>query len=163
MNTKSKIVIKIICSIVVAFVLIVVLDSNFDMIKWEINKTVPVEIYNHEGIKIGDSTVTINGTYFPHLFKRDVYFGKFSLPELPETEKEGTNAEIEWIKRHGYEEEPRIIHYGDTVYENLGSALIDINRDMDEIVWWTKDGTIATSYEAYSNSMYSRNTWSGVT
>ncbi len=38
--------------------------------------------------------------------------------------------------------------------ENLGSVFIDINREMDEIVWWTTEGTIATAYEAYSNSIH---------
>ena len=134
--------------------LVVIVDMNCSLVKRQINQTVPVEIYNNEGIKTGETTVAINGTYYPHLIKRNVYFGEFSLPEIPETMREGTYAEIEWIKRRGYGEEPRIIYYGDMVYENLGSVFIDINRDMDEIVWWTTEGTIATSYEAYSKSIH---------
>jgi hypothetical protein len=154
MDTKRKKVIKVICGIVVACMLIVILDSNFDIIKRQINQTVPVEIYNNDGVKTGETTVTINGTYYPHLFTRDVYLGEFSLPEFPDTKKEETIAKIQWTKRRGYAEEPMIVHYGETVYENLGSAFIDINRDMNEIVWWTTKGTIATSYEAYSNSIH---------
>ena len=153
-NQKAKIAIKIICGIIAAFLLVVILDLNCDVIKRQVNKTVPVEIYDSDGVKKGETAITINGTYYPHLFKRDVYFGEFSLPELPETEKTGTNAEIQWIKRRGYNEKPMIIHYGDTVYENLGSAHIGINRKMDEIAWWTTEGTLATSYEAYSNYIY---------
>ncbi len=153
-NKKASIAIKTICGIIAAFMLVVILDLKCNIIKRQIDQTVPVEIYNRDGVKTGDTTITINGTYYPHLFKRDVYFGEFSLPELPETKKAGTNAEIQWIKRRGYREEPRIIYYGDTVYENLGSTFIDINREMDEIVWWTVEGTLATSYEAYSNSIH---------
>ena len=149
-----KKVIKIISGIIAVCILVVMLDLNFDIIKRQINQTVPVEIYNDDGEEIGDTEITINGTYYPHLFKRDVYFGEFSLPEFPETKREGTNAEIEWVIRHGYAEKPRIIYYGATIYENIGSVFIDINRDMDEIVWWTAEGIIATSYEAYSNSIY---------
>lgn len=151
---KKKSIIKPIGGMVTIFMLIVVIDLNFDIIKRQINQTVPVEIYNSDATKIGDTVVTINGVYYPHIFKRDVYFGEFSLPELPLTQREDTRAEIEWITRNGYPEEPRIIHYGSTVEENLGSVFIDINREMDEIVWWTAEGTIATSNEAYSNSIH---------
>lgn len=151
---KNKFVFKIIAGITAAVLLVLILDLNCDIVKKGINQAISVEIYDGDGIKTGETTVTVNGTYYPHLFRSDVYFGEFSLPELPETKNSGTNAEIVWIKRSGYPEEPRIIHYGDTVYENLGSVFIDINRDMDEIVWWTVKGTIATSYEAYSNSIH---------
>jgi len=151
---NRKTVVKLLCGILAVCVLIIMLDLKCDLIKQPRNQTVPVDIYDRDGVKTGETAITINGTYYPHLFRRDVYFGKFSLPELPETEQAGTNAKIEWITRRGYGEEPRIIHYGDTVYENLGSAFIDINREMDEIVWWTVEGTLATSYEAYSASIH---------
>ena len=153
---KSKIRIAIL-GIAMVCMLIVVLDLNCNIIKREINQSVSVEIYNEDGIKTGETKVTIKGTYYPHLFKRDTYFGVFSLPELPDTGEQGTFAEIQWIKRRGYAEQPMIAHYGAAVYENLGSAFIDINRDMNEIVWWTAKGTIATSYEAYCNSIHSTN------
>lgn len=154
MAAKNKFLFKILGGMVAVFLLVLALDLNFNVVKREIHQTVPVELYDFDGIKTGETAVTINGTYCPHLFREDAYSGEFSLPELPETEKAGTTAEINWVKRRGYPEEPRIIHYGDTVYENLGSVFIDINRDMDEIVWWTVQGTIATSYEAYSNSIH---------
>ncbi len=150
----KKIFLKIICAVIAMILLIVVVDLNTDVIKRNINKTVPVEIYNEQGEKSGTSLITINGTYYPHLFRSDIYFGQFSLPELPETERTDTNAEIEWIKRRGYPDEPRIIHYGPNIYENLGSVYIDINKNMDVIVWWTSIGTVASSYEEYSKSMF---------
>lgn len=151
---KKKSVAKILLCMVAAFMVTVILDSNCDLVKRQIHQSIPVEIYNSDGIRTGETVLTIHGTYYPHLFKRDRYFGEFSLPELPDTERVGTFAEIQWTKRRDYAEEPMITHYGATVYENLGSAFIGINRDMNEIVWWTPKGTIATSYEAYSQSIH---------
>ena len=150
----KKKAVKVVLCVILLFVIVLVLDSNFRLIRKNISQTIPVDIYNDDGIKTGETAITINGTYYAHLFKRDIYVGEFSLPDIPDTEREGTIAEIEWIKRRGYKEEPRIIFYGETVYENIGSIFIDINREMNEIAWWTTKGTIATSFDAYNNYKY---------
>ena len=141
-------------SILLLVLLVIFVDLKADIVKKQIKQAVPVEIYNSDGVKVGASCVTIKGTYCPHLFRRDFYSGKFSLPELPETENEDTVAEIKWMKRKGYPEESMIKQYGQTVYEDIGSSLIDINRAMTEFAWWTEVGTIATSYETYQNYKY---------
>lgn len=151
--TKKRNII-IIFSILIIFLIVWMLDLKTDIIKRSVEKTVPVEIYSSDGVKTGDTVVTIKGTYYPHLFRSDFYSGEFSLPELPETEQADTTAEIKWVKRRGYPEEPIIRHYGETVYEDLGSVFINIDREMDKIAWWTVKGTIASSYEEYQNYCY---------
>lgn len=149
----------VVAVLVLVFILVKSVDMKYDLIQKEIDQTVPVEIYNGNGVKTGETTVTIKGTYCPHLFRSDSYWGEFSLPEFPETQQPGTTANIVWNKRRGYPEEPKIMIYGNVNEEylgalhlaDIGSVFININRQMDEFAWWTVKGTIATSYDAYKS------------
>lgn len=128
-------------------------------IRKNINHTIKAGIYT-DSAQIGESTVTVSGKYYPHLFKEDEFFGNFAVSEMPETEAGSVNAKIIWYeeKVDGQSYQYQLIRYHKYEYgtsriiETQSATMITINRSMDEFIWVLDSGRIiASSEELYQD------------
>ena len=114
-----------------------------------IRQEIPANIYT-DGAVTSTTTVTIDGKRTNYIVRENRYFGEFSLPEVPRTEREGVNVSIRW--NDAKTNTQFLIYHTAGTSISLIPGRIAISEDMTRFACYLADGTVlATSDEAYKN------------